>query len=152
VRQITVPPAARALCTLSEIDYEDAFLVVTGTTHDRTGEQWARAILEGAPAIVGRALRWGWSALGLQLGSTESDGFVLGWELRRSTTDFALLGANSSIGMPAELLFKRQRHNLLVSTFVRHENALARALWAGVEPVHRPVVRYVLERASSRGS
>jgi hypothetical protein len=107
-----MPPAARALSTLSEVDYEDAFLVETGTTHDRTGEQWTRAILEDAPVIIGSALRWGWSALALQLGSTGSDGLVLGWELRRSTPDFALLGANSSIGMPAELLFKRQQHGV----------------------------------------
>jgi hypothetical protein len=150
VRQIAMPPAARALSTLSQVDYEDAFLVETGTTHDRTGEQWARAILEDTPVIIGIALRWGWSALGLQLGSTGSDGFVLGWELRRTTPDFALLGANSSIGMPAELLFKRQQHTLLFCTFVRHENAVARTLWAGVEPLHRPVVRYVLEQGSRR--
>jgi hypothetical protein len=150
VRQIAMPPNARALSTLSEVDYEDAFLVETGTTHYRTGEQWARAILEDAPGIVRSALRRGWSALGLQLGSTGSDGFVLGWELRRSTPEFALLGANSTIGMPAELLFKRQQHALLFATFVQHQNAVARAMWAGVEPMHRPVVRYILEQASRR--
>jgi hypothetical protein len=30
VRQVTLPPAARALSTLSHVDYEDAFLVETG--------------------------------------------------------------------------------------------------------------------------
>ncbi len=42
VRQVTLPPAARALSTLSHVDYEDAFLVETGPAQDRTGEQWAR--------------------------------------------------------------------------------------------------------------
>ena len=49
VRQVTPPPAARALSTLCHVDYEDAFLVGTGPAQDRTGEQWARAILEDAP-------------------------------------------------------------------------------------------------------
>jgi hypothetical protein len=42
----TAPLAARALSTLCHVDYEDAFLVETGPAQDRTGEQWARAILE----------------------------------------------------------------------------------------------------------
>jgi hypothetical protein len=52
--------------------------------------------------------------------------------------------------MPAELLLKRQQDTLLFSTFVQHENPIARAVWAGVEPGHRPVVRHVLEQGSRR--
>jgi hypothetical protein len=110
----------------------------------------ARAILEDAPIIMRRALRWGWFALGLQLGPTRSDRFVLDWELWRSTPDFALLAASSRLGLPAELLGKRQQQALLVATFVQLESPIARAVWAGVEPVHRRVVRYVLERGGRR--
>jgi len=59
VRPVAVPPAARTLGTLPHIDYEDAFLVETGPAQDRTGEQWARAMVEDAPMMVRRALRWG---------------------------------------------------------------------------------------------
>jgi hypothetical protein len=76
---------------------------------------------------------------------------VLGWEVRRSTPEFALLGAGSRIGMPAELLFKRQPDTLLFATFVRQETPIARAVWARVEPVHRPIVRRILEQAARRG-
>jgi len=145
-----MPPAARALSTLSHVDYQDAFLIDTASAQDRTGEQWARATLEDAPIIVRSVLLSGWSTLGLRLGSTRSDRFVLGWEVRRSTPDFVLLAAGSRIGMPAELLFKRQQHTLLFATFVQKENPTARAVWAAVDPVHRPVVRYVLEHASRR--
>jgi hypothetical protein len=107
--------------------------------------------LEDAPISVRGALLSGWSALGLRLGSTRSDRFVLGWELRRSTPDFVLLGAGSRLGLPAELLLKRQQQRLLFSTFVQQDNRIARAVWAGVEPFHRPVVRYVLEQGSRRG-
>jgi hypothetical protein len=75
---------------------------------------------------------------------------VLGWEVRRSTPDFVLLGAGSRLGMPAELLVKRRRQTLLFATFVQKGNHIARAVWAGVDPVHRPVVRCVLEQASCR--
>jgi Protein of unknown function (DUF2867) len=148
VRQVTLPPAARALSTLSRVDYEDAFLVETGPAPDRTGEQWARAILEDAPMSTRNALSRGWSALGLRLSSTQSDRFVLGWEVRRSTPDVALLGANGRLGLSGELLFERQQRTLLFATFVQLENRIARALWAGIAPRHRQVVRDLLEQAN----
>jgi Protein of unknown function (DUF2867) len=151
VRQVEVPSVARALCTLAHVDYEDAFLVEIGPVQTRTAEQWARAILEDAPAVTRSALLRGWSTLGLQLGPTGSDGFVLGWEVRRSTPDFVLLGASGSrLGLSAELLVKRDGEWLLFDTFVQKENCLARAAWAGVEPVHGPVVRQLLQQASLR--
>jgi hypothetical protein len=147
VRQVTPPPAARALSTLCRVDYEDAFLVETGPAQDRTGEQWARAILEDAPMSTRNALSRGWSALGLRLGSTQSDRFVLGWEVRRSTPDVALLGASGRLGLSGELLFECQQHTLLFANFVQLENRIARALWAGIAPRHRQVVRDLLEQA-----
>jgi hypothetical protein len=143
VRQVPVPPEARARSTLSHIDYEDAFVVETGAADDRTAEQWIRAILEDAPLVVRSQLVSGWSSLGLKLGRAG----VLGWPVRRSTPGIVLLGAGSRIGMPAELLLERRQGSLLFCTFVQQDNAVARALWAGVEPVHVPVVRRVLGHA-----
>ena len=48
--------------------------------------------------------------------------------------------------MPAELLVRRQAGTLLFCTFVEQRNRLARAVWAAIDPFHRPVVRYVLGR------
>ena len=148
VRQVTLPSAARALSTFPHVDYEDAFLVETGRAQDRTAEQWARAILEDAPVSTRNALSRGWSKLGLRVGSTDPDRFVLGWELRRSTPDVALLGARGRLGLSGELLFERQQHTLLFATFVQLENVIACALWAGIASRHRQVVRDLLERAS----
>jgi len=144
-----MPRAARALSTLSRVDYEDAFVVEVGPARERTGEQWARAILEDAPASMRRALRSGWLALGLRLGSTRSDRSVLGWQVRRSTPDFALLAASSRFGLEGEVLVKHQQHTLLVATFVQLENPIARTVWAGVAPGHRQVVRNLLEQAAA---
>jgi hypothetical protein len=149
VRQVPVPPAARALSTLSHIDYADAFLVDVGPSRDRTAEQWVRAILEDAPLDIRTALLSGWSALGLKL-DTHQPRSVLGWQLRTSTRDFVLLGADSRVGMPGELLLHRRRDTLLFATFVQHDNRAASAMWASVQRVHIRAVRYVLERASHR--
>jgi hypothetical protein len=149
VRQVAPPPSALALSTLARVDYADAFLLETGPGDGRTGEQWARAILEDAPVGIRRSLSQGWCALGRKLGCTDCDRFVLGWEVRHSSPDYALLGAGSRLGMPAELLFEPQEHGLLFATFVHHGNPLVRGVWAGTKPVHQQVVRRVLERAES---
>ncbi len=150
VRQVASPPAARRLSTLSHIDYEDAFLVQTGRTLERTAEQWAHAILDDAPISTRTALLLGWSSLGLRLSAAGSDRHVLGWRMLSSTPDLALLGAGSRVGLPAQLFVKRQGHTLLFCTFVQMQNEIARTMWSAVEPVHRRVVPHVLEQASIR--
>jgi hypothetical protein len=147
IHQIEVPAEARAVSAFPRADYEDAFVVDVGPTHERTAEQWARAVLEGPPATTRAKLTSGWSMIGLRLGGERS---VLGWTVRRSTDDFVLLGADSRIGMPAELLFMRRARSLLFSTFVQRKNPLARLVWARVEPVHGPIVRGLLEDARRR--
>lgn len=150
VRQITVPDHARAESTLARIDYADAFLADVGPTRRRTAEAWARAVLEDAPPAIRRTLASGWSALGLKVGLGSPADTVLGWPIRRSTPDIVLLGAGSRIGMPGELLFARRGDDLLFATFVEQDNPAARALWAGVERVHIPTVRHLLESAVRR--
>jgi hypothetical protein len=152
VSQIAAPPEILALSTLDHVDYADAFLVQVGSEPERTAEQWARTVLDGTPASLKRALQSGWSAIGLKLYGSSSDRSLLGWEIRRRTPEFVLLGADSRIGMPGELLFKRQQDMLLCATFVQHDNDAARQLWARVEPAHESLVRRVLKGALRRGS
>lgn len=147
VRLIAVPPAARARTTFSRIDYEDAFLVDAG--RDLTGEGWARAVLEDAPASTRRDLDRGWSALGLRRRPQGSDQTVLGWEVRQSTPDFVLLGASGRLGISGELLFERREGGMLFATFVHLGNPLARVTWARVTPRHRAVVHDLLTRAAA---
>jgi hypothetical protein len=150
VRQISVPRGARALSTLGRIDYQDAFLVDIDPDAYQTAEQWARAIFEDAPFDIRAALVAGWSALGLKLYKSRSGRSVLGWHVRDSAPDFVLLGADSRIGMPGELLVKREPEALLFATFVQHGNLIARGIWAAVEATHVRTVRDVLNEASRR--
>ena len=150
VRQVEVPPAARSLTTLTQVDYEDAFLLETGRPRDRTPEEWARFILEGAPAGLRRTLRVAWSILGLELGPSGSNRHVFGWELKRNTPDFALLAVRTRLGGSAELLFQPQEHALLWCTFAQAEGWFGRVFPVVVAPVHLRAVRDLLVRAGSR--
>jgi hypothetical protein len=150
VRKIAVPQDVRALSALSCIDYADAFLVNVGTVSERSAEQWARAILEDSPATLRHPLLSGWSAIGLKLDGGRGGQTVLGWPIRNRTPEYVLLAADGRIGLSGELLFKRNQDTLHYSTFVRHDNPAARALWAGVVRVHVPTVRYLLKQASRR--
>jgi len=147
VRQVELPAEARALSTLARIDYCDAFLVAAGRDQGGTAEQWARAVLEGAPPATRKALSRGWFALGLRLGPVQSGERVLGWEVRRSTPGTALLGADGRLGLAGELLFLRQQDRLLYATFVQQDNPAACAVWAGTSARHRQIVSGLLEQA-----
>jgi hypothetical protein len=115
--------------------------------HHWSAEQLARAVLADAPVSIRTKLLLGWLAIGLKPATRCS---VLGWEIRISTPDFVLLGRDSLIGMPAELLFKHAPEALLFATFVHHANHIARTVWAAVEPAHLQVVWHVLEQADRR--
>ena len=149
--QVPVPPKVRALSALAPVDYEDAFVIEIDGAQERTAEQWARTILEGTPLRLRATLVASWLALGLKLGSPWEPRHLLGWPVRRSTPDFVLLGAGSWIGMAGEIYLKREERALVLGTFVRHENPLARALWARVTPGHQRTVRHVLDQAARRG-
>ena len=150
VREVAVPPAALALTTLSRVDYADAFRLESGRALDWTGEEWARAMLEGAPAATRTRLRRGWFALGVRLGSADDDRRILGWAVRRSSAEFAVLAASSLIGMEAEVVCRRERRGLLVATFMQLNNPVARTVWAAVSPRHREGLRGLIEGISGR--
>jgi Protein of unknown function (DUF2867) len=148
VSQISLPQDARSLCTLSRIDYEDAFAVTVDV--QRTAEQWVRAVLQDAPPGVRRRLWLGWTALGLKLGPPWSSSRVLGWKADHSDSDFVLLAADSWLGLRGQLLFRREPHGLLFATLLQHTNLVARTLWAAITPRHQRVVRSLLTHAANR--
>jgi len=146
-RQVTVPPELEALSALPRVDYSDAFVVDTGAHPDWTAERWASAMLEEAPAVMRSRLLAGWSALGLKVGGGAGP-TVLGWRRRKSTDDVVVLGADSRIGMPGELLFALRPEGLLFATFIHHRTPATRAMWAAVERTHVRIVLGLLDRAA----
>src|SRR3954462_12473993 len=151
VEQIPIPPAVRAQSALARVDYTDAFRLAGEQATARSAEGWARTMIEGAPAAMRHSLRRGWWALGLRLGSTEGPQRVLGWRIRRSDPDHAVLAAESRLGMRAELLFDRAPDGVLFATVINLRNPVARAVWAVTPPRHQRVVRHLLTQAERRG-
>jgi hypothetical protein len=145
VEQIDPPQGVRDLSALPRVDYADAFVVNVAASPDWTAERWARAVLEEAPAEMRARLSAGWTALGLT--SVTTAGSILGWGVRHADQDTLLLGRESRIGMPGELLFVRRPEGLLFATFVHHHTVATRPMWASVERVHVRMVSTLLERA-----
>jgi hypothetical protein len=150
VHQVAVSPTARALSTLSPIDYADAFLIEVGPARQWWAEQCGRAVLDGAPLAVRTKLLLGWSAIGLKPAVGGLSGSILGWQVRVSAPEFVLLGRDSLIGMPAELLFMREHDAFVFCTFVQHNNLVGRAIWALIEATHVRIVRDLLGQAARR--
>ena len=93
VSQISMPEDARALSTLSRVDYEDAFAVTVEREH--TAEQWVRAVLQDAPPRVRGKLWLGWTALGLRLAPPWSSDRVVGWKIEHR--DPGVMSARSGL-------------------------------------------------------
>jgi hypothetical protein len=148
--EIPLPPGARERSTLTRVDYENAVLVEIGPADGSTAEQWARAILEGAPAPMRAALTGGWARLGLPLGPEHSEQHVLGWAVRPADPGAVLLRAGSPGGLRAELLIERRPDAVLVASFVQHDGDAARTAWTEVEGLHAPVVCQLLDEAVAR--
>jgi hypothetical protein len=148
VSQVSMPQDARALSTLSRIDYEDAFAIDSDAR--RTPEQWVRAVLLDAPPGVRRRLWLGWTALGLKLWPPWASNRVLGWNVKHSDNEFVLLAADSWLGLRGQLLFRSDPQGLLFATFVQQTNPAVRALWPAVTPRHVHVVRSLLTHAARR--
>jgi hypothetical protein len=144
VRQIDPAQDVRALSTLSRVDYADTFVVADAADRDCTAERWARAVLEEAPVETRAKLLSGWTALGLKRASGDA---ILGWQVRERSRQMVLLGRESRIGMPAELLFAIRQEGLLFATFVHHRTPATRVTWAAMQAVHVRTVRALLERA-----
>lgn len=144
--------ALRALTTLAMIDYDNAVVERIDLDAGRTAEQWARAILEDAPAATRADLTTAWTRLGLQLGPDGADGYVLGWHVRDSAPDYVLLGADSRRGLRAELLVRIRAIALTFASFIQLGNDDARARWATVEEMHPKLMRRLLEEAVARKS
>ncbi len=145
-----LPGWVREATELDRIDYCDCFLVQS--TAARGAEEWARDVLEGAPARLRRRLPRAWSLLGLRHGSTRSPRHVLGWPIRLNTSDLVVLSARSRIGMPAELVFARDGNGWLFATLIQHDNRVVAAMWRTIADSHRRVVRYLLRSAAGRRS
>lgn len=130
-------------------DYKDCFAAELATGDDRSPEQCARAVFEGAP----RPVRWFLVAgfrfgLGLRFGPWPSRTHVLGWEIMARTADSITLQAQSWF-LTSRLVFEIRGVHLTQSTLVRYDRGIAAVLWPPVSILHRQIVPRLLRRAAA---
>jgi hypothetical protein len=133
----------QALSGLRPIHYREAFAVTVDV--DRTAEQWARALLEGAKPRKRRAMLTTWRVLGLELGPHGSPDHVLGWEILGSADDeTVVLAVRSAAGLTARIVIRARAGRLVHTMVVRYERWPARAIWTLFSGRHRAFVRGLL--------
>lgn len=126
--------------------YTDSFQV--GIRGERSAEQWARTVFEGAPAPLRWFLRTGWRwVLGLRLGPVGSPEHVQGWRIDAVTDDAITLAVASPL-LSARLETRVAPGTLHVATEVTYLRPAARFLWVAVVPVHVAIIRHLLHHAT----
>src|SRR3954466_898856 len=152
VRPVALPAEIRRLTGLPRLDYSDCVVADGVPASERSAEDWARAVIEGASARTRSVLRHAWALLGVRLGSADDPSLVLGWPVRRRGPDLVVLAAGSPIGIDAEVLCRVQDDRLLMATFMHLKNPLARLTWALVAPSHQRIVPRLIRQAIRRTS
>jgi hypothetical protein len=132
-------------------DYADAFEVRVRKSDSRSGEQFARYALEGAPWPV----RWTVliaqrQLLRLRLGPRPSPDHIFGWKIL--TSHLALIhveAVSPLLGRGVLVLRRTDATRVVCTTYVFYTRpALSRVAWEIAGPLHRWVAGYLLERAA----
>lgn len=140
-----VPADARMRAALPDATFAYAFTVETSRV--ATPEQWARAVIEGAPRLWRVLLLIGWRyVFGLRLGPRDSPGTVLGLAIESSDDQSVVLAAESPV-MVAKDVFLTGPGTVTWVTLVRYRSLLGRLAWSAAVPVHVVTVPYLLRRA-----
>ncbi|MFD0899979.1 DUF2867 domain-containing protein [Actinomadura sediminis] len=140
-----VPESVRALSNLPAIDYVDRFTLSTDA--DATPEQWARAMFGDVPTLAERFIWRG--LLGLRLARGRSPHTVAGWRIAERGKDWILLEAASWF-MSDNLLVQTAEGRVSLSTFLRYDRLLGRAIWSPLSAVHRRLAPGLLRDATAK--
>jgi len=145
-----VPGVIRAIDTLTDPDYTDAFEIDTSGAKPRSPEQWARAIFEDAPTAMRWFLLLGWRAgLGLRLGPLRSPDHVQGWDILDRAANSVTLELHSW-SLTCHLVFWLDDTKLVFSSSVRYDRKIGAVIWRPASIIHRRIVPYLLQNAVYR--
>jgi hypothetical protein len=131
-------------------DYNDRFDAPRAAADDRTPEQLARAVFEGAPRPVRLFLVLGFRyGLGLRFGPRSSPEHVLGWAIIDREPDSITLESRSWM-LTSRLVFRTEESRVSMSTFVRYDRPIAKVTWPPVSLLHCQIVPRLVRRAAAR--
>ena len=147
VQEHDVPEAIRSLGTLDPPDYVDLFVAPADDAARTSPEGWARAAMEGAPAL-GRFLAWE-VGCGFRLERTASADRIAGWKIIGRGDDWIRTEARSWF-MTAQIVFRIETGRVWFATFVRYDRAIAALVWGALSAIHRRVAPDFLDGAVRR--
>jgi hypothetical protein len=135
--------------SVDNYDYTDSFEAEDARGDDRSPEQWARAVFEGAPTPMRWFLVAGFRfGLGLRFGPRRSPQHVLGWAIVERGTSSLTLEARSWL-LTSRLVFQTEGSRLTQSTLVRYDRPIAAVIWPPVSILHRQIVPYLMRHAAA---
>jgi hypothetical protein len=130
-------------------DYATTFEIEVSDRNEKSPEQWIRKIFEAGPRPMQMFVLLGWrGVLGFRLGPRPSSSHVLGWKITNTTPEIVVLEVSSPL-MSAHKVLRLDESHILVTTFVRYNGKLGRALWSAVAPIHHRTEPYLLRHAVS---
>jgi hypothetical protein len=139
-----IPVPIRRLEPLADPEYADVFTLLTSRATERSGEAWARIVLEQTP--IGRSAPRLWRVLGLRLGPASSPDHVQGWRIADRGDGWIRL-ETASWFMTAHAVVHVEAGHLSLALFLRYERAVAALICPPVARLHRRGVPAMLRQA-----
>ena len=142
-----MPEAIRRLSTFDPPDYVDLFVAPADDATSTSPERWARAAMEGAPAL-GRFLAWE-VGCGFRLEHTPAPDRIAGSKVTGCGDDWIRTEARSWF-MTGQMVFRIEPTRVWFATFIRYDRPIAALLWGALSAVHRRVAPGFLAGAVRR--
>ena len=140
-----IPESIRALSSLPDADYADAFTLSTDA--DATSEQWARAMFGDAPSIAEQLIWRG--LLGFRLSQEPTHDTVAGWRVAERREDWIRLEAASSF-LTGNLVVRATDGRVSLGTFLRYDRRLGNVIWPPLSAAHRRLTPGLLRDAAAK--
>ncbi|WP_280390885.1 hypothetical protein [Nocardia brasiliensis] len=129
-----IPASLRALGTLADADYSDAFTLSTDAGPKWTPDQWAHAAFEDVAGLGGQFI---WRVLlGMRLAWRRSSTHIAGWRIVGHGDDWIRLEAHSWM-LVGQLVIKVEKQQVTLLTVIRYDRPLAATVWQRLSVKHR---------------
>lgn len=147
-----VPEALRALSTLRDPDYADAFSALLPEPPALPPAELVHASFEGAPRWLRLLTPFAQRRiLGFRIDPRSSPQRPLGWEIGGSGDNWLRVDAASSY-LSGQVVGMVEGRNVAIATFVRYDAMFGRIVWPPVSLIHRQVGITLLDCAAGQGA
>ena len=147
VRAEDAPAPIRAVAAMPDADYVDVSVLRVDDADNWSPDEWARAVLESAPAARRFAFIPWRVLLGLRLGPWPSPDHVHGWRVAARGDDWVRIEAASWL-MTCHAVARVEQHRVEVALLVRYDHPLAALWWPAISVAHRLAMPVILRQGA----